>query len=408
MLPRPSQINRAILCLTIPPRRPIISRQPPAPTPAGRLRAIAGQRQLTLTQPSAQHIVPTAQSIDQLTRAALSELAAAADSDALDQWRVAYLGRRGQLTAILRGLSQLDLDQRRELGAQGNRAKAELEQNLDRRANEIRQAALAAADRERLDVTLPGRPVAAGGLHLTTRVVREITDAFVAMGFSIVEGPEVEWDYYNFERLNIPPGHPARDMWNTLWVDYTDAAGRQPMLLRTHTSPMQARVMENTQPPVRVVVPGKCYRYEATDATHEWHFYQVEGLAVDAGITFADLKGTLYEFARRLFGADRKVRFRCDYFPFVEPGVDMSIDCFSCAGNASSGNGCRICRDSGWIEIMGAGMVHPQVLAGVGYDPEKYTGFAFGLGPERIAMLKYGIDDIRHFYSNDLRFLRQF
>ena len=358
-----------------------------------------------MTQPAA----PTAQSIDQLTRAALDELAALADPDDLEQWRVAYLGRRGQLTAILRGLSQLDIDQRRELGAQGNQAKTELEQSLERRAQEIRQAALdAAANQDRIDVTLPGRPVAAGGLHLTTRVVREITDAFVAMGFSIVEGPEVEWDYYNFERLNIPPGHPARDMWNTLWVDYTDDAGRQPMLLRTHTSPMQARVMENTQPPVRVVVPGKCYRYEATDATHEWHFYQVEGLAVDAGITFADLKGTLYEFARRLFGADRKVRFRCDYFPFVEPGVDMSIDCFSCADNVSSGNGCRICRDSGWIEIMGAGMVHPQVLAGVGYDPKKYTGFAFGLGPERIAMLKYGIDDIRHFYSNDLRFLRQF
>ncbi len=369
------------------------------------IRRPPGKRHLTLTQTT----VPTAQSIDQLTRAALAELAALAAPDDLEQWRVAYLGRRGQLTAILRGLSQLDIDQRRELGAQGNRAKTELEQSLERRAQEIRQAALdAAANQDRIDVTLPGRPVAAGGLHLTTRVVREITDAFVAMGFSIVEGPEVEWDYYNFERLNIPPGHPARDMWNTLWVDYTDAAGRQPMLLRTHTSPMQARVMENTQPPVRVVVPGKCYRYEATDATHEWHFYQVEGLAVDAGITFADLKGTLYEFARRLFGSDRQVRFRCDYFPFVEPGVDMSIDCFSCAGNVSSGNGCRICRDSGWIEIMGAGMVHPQVLAGVGYDPEKYTGFAFGLGPERIAMLKYGIDDIRHFYSNDLRFLRQF
>ena len=349
---------------------------------------------------------PTAQSIDELARAALSELAGIDAPEDLEQWRVAYLGRRGQLTAILRGLPQLDIDRRRELGTLGNRVKADLERNLELRAAEIRQSRLRqAADQERIDVTLPGRPVAAGGLHLTTRVVREITDAFVAMGFSIVEGPEVEWDYYNFERLNIPPGHPARDMWNTLWVDYADEQGRQPMLLRTHTSPMQARVMENTQPPVRVVVPGKCYRYEATDATHEWHFYQVEGLAVDAGITFANLKGTLYEFARRLFGAERKVRFRCDYFPFVEPGVDMSIDCFSCDGG---GRGCRICRDSGWIEIMGAGMVHPQVLAGVGYDPEKYTGFAFGLGPERIAMLKYGIDDIRHFYANDLRFLRQF
>ncbi len=351
----------------------------------------------------------TIQAITELTQTALQRLAEVDDPEALEQWRVAYLGRRGGLTGILRGLAQLDLEQRREAGALGNRAKATLEENLERRGREISEARQAqAAYRERIDVTLPGRPVATGRLHPTTQVVREITDAFAAMGFSVVEGPEVEWDYYNFEKLNIPPGHPARDMWNTLWVDYANAEGRRPMLLRTHTSPMQARVMERVQPPVRVVVPGKCYRYEATDATHEWHFYQVEGLAVDEGITFADLKGTLYEFARRLFGAERKVRFRCDYFPFVEPGVDMSIDCFACQGGQGEGSGCRICRDSGWIEIMGAGMVHPQVLAGVGYDPERYTGFAFGLGPERIAMLKYGIDDIRHFYSNDLRFLRQF
>ena len=351
-----------------------------------------------------------AQSITELTQAALEELAGIESPEALEQWRVAYLGRRGGLTGILRGLSQLDLEQRREVGSLGNQAKATLEASLEQRTREISEALLArAADQERIDVTLPGRPLAAGRLHPTTQVLREITDAFVAMGFSIVEGPEVEWDYYNFEKLNIPPGHPARDMWNTLWVDYVNEEGQQPMLLRTHTSPMQARVMENVEPPVRVVVPGKCYRYEATDATHEWHFYQVEGLAVDEGITFADLKGTLYEFARRLFGVERKVRFRCDYFPFVEPGVDMSIDCFACQGaEKGNGSGCRICRDSGWIEIMGAGMVHPRVLAGVGYDPEKYTGFAFGLGPERIAMLKYGIDDIRHFYSNDLRFLRQF
>jgi phenylalanyl-tRNA synthetase alpha chain len=326
--------------------------------------------------------------------------------EALEQWRVTYLGRRGGLTAILRGLSQLDLDQRRELGALGNRAKNTLEERLAQRSQEINQLILGrAASEERIDVTLPGRPTITGGLHPTTQVLREICNAFVGMGFSVVEGPEVEWDHYNFEMLNIPKGHPARDMWNTLWVDYRDEQGQQPMLLRTHTSPMQARVMEATEPPVRVVVPGKCYRYEATDATHEWHFFQVEGLAVDRGITFADLKGTLYEFARRLFGEERRVRFRCDYFPFVEPGVDMSIDCFACDGNSE---GCRICRDSGWIEIMGAGMVHPQVLAGVGYDTDIYTGFAFGLGPERIAMLKYGIDDIRHFYTNDLRFLRQF
>ena len=348
----------------------------------------------------------SAESIQELTERAISELGGFDTLEALEQWRVTYLGRRGGLTTILRGLAQLDLEQRRQLGSLGNQAKNTLEERLSQRTQEINQLLLVrAAAEERIDVTLPGRPAITGGLHPTTQVLREICNAFVGMGFSIVEGPEVEWDHYNFEMLNIPKGHPARDMWNTLWVDYRDEQGQQPMLLRTHTSPMQARVMESTEPPVRVVVPGKCYRYEATDATHEWHFYQVEGLAVDQGITFADLKGTLYEFARRLFGEERRVRFRCDYFPFVEPGVDMSIDCFACEGD---GEGCRICRDSGWIEIMGAGMVHPHVLAAVGYDTEKYTGFAFGLGPERIAMLKYGIDDIRHFYTNDLRFLRQF
>ncbi len=341
-----------------------------------------------------------------MTQTAVDELQKADSLEALESWRIAYLGRRGSLTLLLRGISELALEERREAGAAANRAKQTLGERLSQRTSEVEAANLAlVVSRDTLDVTLPGRPANIGRLHPTTQIVREICDAFVSMGFSIVEGPEVEWDHYNFEMLNIPKGHPARDMWNTLWIDYQDEAGEQPMLLRTHTSPMQARVMETTRPPVRVVVPGKCYRYEATDATHEWHFYQVEGLAVDEGITFADLKGTLYEFARRLFGTERKVRFRCDYFPFVEPGVDMSIDCFACGGDGSE---CRICRESGWIEIMGAGMVHPRVLAGVGYDPEKYTGFAFGLGPERIAMLKYGIDDIRLFYSNDLRFLRQF
>jgi phenylalanyl-tRNA synthetase alpha chain len=234
-------------------------------------------------------------------------------------------------------------------------------------------------------------------------MLREACAVFAAMGFEVVEGPEVEWDYYNFEALNIPRDHPARDMWATLWIDYQNEAGERPMLLRTHTSPMQIRFMEKRQPPIRVLMPGKVYRYEATDATHESMFYQIEGLAVDKGISMAHLKGTLYEFARRLFGQNRKVRFRCDYFPFVEPGVDMAIDCFICQGN-----GCRVCGDEGWIEILGAGMVHPDVLRRVNYDPDIYTGFAFGMGLERIPMLKYGIDDIRLFYSNDLRFLEQF
>ena len=350
-------------------------------------------------------ISPT-QTVQRLVDGAVSELEAIDALDALEAWRLEYLGRRGQLTQFLRGISQLPMEQRRTAGALANEAKNDLEGRLEERAKHINDALFArTAARDRLDVTLPGRPQPTGRLHPTTQIVREICAAFASMGFGVVEGPEVEWDRYNFEMLNIPKGHPARDMFNTLWIDYQDGQGEYPMLLRTHTSPMQARVMEGREPPVRVVVPGKCYRYEATDATHEWHFYQVEGLAVDEGITFANLKGTLYEFARRMFGEERKIRFRCDYFPFVEPGVDVSIDCFACDGESE---GCRICRDSGWIEIMGAGMVHPRVLAGVGYDPAKYTGFAFGMGPERIAMLKYGIDDIRLFYSNDLRFLRQF
>ncbi|MFH1486162.1 MAG: phenylalanine--tRNA ligase subunit alpha, partial [Chloroflexota bacterium] len=249
----------------------------------------------------------------------------------------------------------------------------------------------------------PGRRPLLGRLHPVTQMVREICAAFVSMGFQVVEGPEVEWDYYNFEALNIPKDHPARDMWDTFWMDAKNEQGERDMLLRTHTSPMQIRVMEKTRPPVRVVVPGKCYRYEATDATHESMLYQIEGLAVDKNITLADLKGTLYEFAKMLFGKERKVRFRCDYFPFVEPGAEMAIDCFACQGE-----GCRLCSNSGWIEILGAGMVHPDVLRRVGYDPDVYTGFAFGLGAERVTMLRYGIEDIRLFYANDLRFLRQF
>jgi phenylalanyl-tRNA synthetase alpha chain len=342
--------------------------------------------------------------LEELQARALDELRASSSSEAVEQWRVAYLGRRGELTLVLRGLGPLAPEERRTVGAAANSVKALLEKSLARAEEAIRGAELQAlAERGRLDVTLPGRPIPLGRLHPTTQIVREICAAFVSMGFQVVEGPEVEWDHYNFEMLNIPKDHPARDMWDTLWIDHVDDQGERPMLLRTHTSPMQIRIMENTRPPVRVVVPGKCYRYEATDATHESQFYQVEGLAVDEGITFADLKGTLYEFARLLFGAERKVRFRVDYFPFVEPGAEMAIDCFACRGQ-----GCRVCKGTGWIEIMGAGMVNPKVLEGVGYDSSKYTGFAFGMGPERIAMLKHGIDDIRLFYSNDLRFLGQF
>ena len=346
--------------------------------------------------------------IDELTAVealANDELAQVTDVKSLEDWRVFYLGRRqGRLPGLLEQLPALPHEERREAGQLANKVRRTLDTAYAERRALLEHANLSQRlSAEAIDVTLPGRPVAAGRLHPTTQTLREIIEAFRPMGFSVVEGPEVEWEYYNFEALNIPADHPARDQWDTLWLDVEDEAGKRAMLLRTHTSPMQVRIMEQQEPPVRVLVPGRVFRHEATDASHESIFYQVEGLAVDRGITFADLKGTLYAFARRMFGPDRRVRFRCDFFPFVEPGVDMAIDCFACRGE-----GCRICSQSGWLEIMGAGMVHPEVLRRVGYDPDVYTGFAFGMGPERISMLRHGIDDIRHFYANDLRFLEQF
>ena len=329
---------------------------------------------------------------------ALAELERVAELQALEGWRISYLGTRGALRELQRGLGGLPPEERPVVGQAFNQTKTSLDNAFAQRRAALESAALEQALRaERVDVTLPGRPSAAGRLHPTTLIIDEILEFFVAMGFQIVEGPEVERDYYNFEALNIPQDHPARDMWDTIYVSPPE------VLLRTHTSPVQARVMERQQPPVRVVVPGRCYRYEAQDATHEWMFYQIEGLAVDEGLTMADLKGTLSAFARRMFRPDVRTRFRCDYFPFVEPGVDMSISCHVC-----DGVGCRVCKGNGWIEILGAGMVHPRVLEMFGYDPERYSGWAFGMGPERIAMLKYGIPDIRYFYGNDFRFLEQF
>lgn len=340
--------------------------------------------------------------LEALKEQALSALEAAQGSEGLERWRVQYLGKKGAVSQLLRGLGILPAEERPRVGQLANELRNTLELRHAARLEELAEAERARiAERERVDVTLPGHRPLLGQVHPVTMILDEILGAFVAMGFQVVEGPEVEWDYYNFEALNIPRDHPARDMWDTFYVANKARPGE--MLLRTHTSPNQVRVMEKTQPPVRVVVPGKCYRYEAVDASHESMFYQVEGLAVDETITFADLKGTLTEFARAVFGNDRRTRFRCDYFPFVEPGVEMAIDCFVCKGA-----GCRLCKASGWIEILGAGMVHPKVLEGVGYDSSRYSGFAFGLGPERVAMLKYGIDDIRLFYGNDLRFLRQF
>ncbi len=342
-------------------------------------------------------------SIPEIEASALKELAAVSDAGQLEAWRLAYLGRKGKMTSVLRGLASLPLEERRSLGAEANHLKRQIEGLYEEHRRRLEQTRLAQViEGERLDVTLPGPPLPSGRLHPITQTLRDVLRAFENMGFQVVEGPEIEWDRYNFEALRIPADHPARDMWDTLWIDY-ERDGRRSMLLRTHTSPNQIRVMERTQPPIRVVVPGKCYRFEATDPTHEWMMTQVEGLAIDDGISMADLKGTLAEFARRIFGAERKVAFRCDYFPFVEPGMELRIDCFICRGE-----GCRTCSWTGWIEILGAGMVHPEIITNAGYDADRYTGFAFGMGIERIALLRHGVDDIRHFYANDLRFLQQF
>ena len=327
-------------------------------------------------------------STQELERAAIESLAAAKSESELEEWRIEYLGRRGVLSSRLRAVGTLPAEERREAGASLNRLKNQLSSAFDEVSGRVLEAANQSAPADGIDITLPGRRPNLGGLHPSEMMMREILEVFNDMGFQTVEGPIVELEKYNFDMLNVPPDHPARDLQDTLWVD---RESKNRVLLRTQTSPMQIRTMEKQKPPVRIVSPGLCFRHEATDATHEWQFHQIEGLAVDEGVTMSDLKGTLYEFTRRIFGTKRKIRFRCDYFPFVEPGVDVSVD-----------------WDGRWVEIMGAGMVHPKVLEGVGYDSSKYTGFAFGMGPERIAMLRYNIEDIRHFFSNDLRFLSQF
>lgn len=348
------------------------------------------------------------ETLPQLRTDALRALDDAPDQRALDDWRIAYLGRKGRLTGVLRGLAELSIEERKAFGAEANALKAELEAAYEARADDVRRAALAATlESGRIDVTLPGRPHARGphdrgGLHPVTQVTRRILDAFRSMGFSIVEGPEVELDYYNFEALRIPADHPARDMWDTMWVD-EEVAGRRPMLLRTHTSPAQIRFMEEHRPPIRVAVPGRAYRFEATDTTHEWQMTQIEVLAVDEGLSLAHLKGTLLDLMQRLFGQERRIRLQCSYFPFVEPGAEVAVDCFNC-----SGAGCATCHHSGWIEMMGAGMVHPEILESMGIDSSRYTGFAAGMGVERLAMQVFGVEDIRYWYQNDLRLLQQF
>jgi phenylalanyl-tRNA synthetase alpha chain len=334
--------------------------------------------------------------VEAVTSEARAAIAAAASSSELEAVRVKFLGRSGALTQILKALGTLPADERPLVGAAANEAKHELEALLDARLGVMLQTERRRQrERERPDLTLPGRRPPRGALHPLTRVREEIVTVFLGLGFSVADGPQIETDYYNFEALNIPREHPARDMQDTFYLS-------PDTLLRTQTSPVQIRTMLAQKPPVRVIAPGVVYRRDA-DITHSPMFHQVEGLAVDVGITMADLKGTLELFARELFGARSKIRFRPSFFPFTEPSAEVDVLCFLCGGE-----GCRVCKQSGWLEILGSGMVHPQVLRNVGYDPEEVTGWAFGMGIERIAMLKYGIDDLRLFFENDLRFLKQF
>jgi phenylalanyl-tRNA synthetase alpha chain len=339
------------------------------------------------------------QTLDSLRDRALADLATAGDLASVQEWEKTYLGAKGELTAFLRSLGSLSAEERPQAGRLANAVKVDLMAAYDARHADVAAANLASRlAGDAIDVTLPGRPPVIGAAHPVSQMIDDLSDIFALLGFQTVFGPEVETGHYNFDLLNIPSDHPARDVWDTIHVDMPGE-----IVLRTHTSPMQARVMKQTDPPVRVIVPGRVYRYEAQDASHEWMFHQLEGLAIDTNITMADLKGTLAELARQLFGPKRRIRFRCDFFPFVEPGVDFAVDCAIC-----DGKGCRVCKHTGWLEMGGAGMVHPRVLEGVGYDPQHYSGFAFGLGIERLTMMRTGVDDLRAFAGGDLRFLRQF
>jgi phenylalanyl-tRNA synthetase alpha chain len=332
------------------------------------------------------------QDIEAIKSEALAELETAADAEAVKEISVRYLGRKGRITQFLRGISTLPAAERPGAGKRANEVKGELETACE--ATLARLAATESAD-DRIDVSLPGRTPPRGHLHPLTRITREISDIFVRMGFEIAEGPEVETDYYNFEALNIPADHPARDMQDTFYIS-------ENIVLRTQTSPMQIRTMEARKPPVRIIAPGKVYRCDS-DLTHTPMFSQVEGLLVDENVSFGDLKGTLTAFVHRMFDPKTDLRFRPSFFPFTEPSAEVDIRCVMCRGG-----GCRVCSGTGWLEILGAGMVHPAVFENVGYDTDRYSGFAFGMGVERITMLKYGVDDIRKYFDNDFRFLRQF
>lgn len=333
----------------------------------------------------------------QIKAAVEAALSTANSMEALEEIRIKYMGKKGELTAVLKGMGKLSAEERPIIGALAN----EIRQKLETEIEERKSAILAAEEEKKLreeviDVTMPGKKSGEGKLHPLTQVMNELKEIFMGMGFSIAEGPEVEYDYYNFEALNIPKNHPARDTQDTFYVEDN-------IVLRTQTSPMQVRVMEKKKPPIRIIAPGRVYRSDTQDATHSPVFHQIEGLVVDKNITMADLKGTLEMFVKSLYGENTRVRFRPHHFPFTEPSAEMDYSCFNCGGK-----GCNVCKGEGWIEILGCGMVHPKVLENCGIDPEEYSGFAFGIGLERIAMGKYNINDLRLFFENDLRFLEQF
>ena len=335
--------------------------------------------------------------LDKIKEEALKQIEASDALEKLNEIRVAYLGKKGELTSVLKSMKDVAPEERPKVGQMVNEARemieAKLEETMKRLARKAREEQM---KKEVIDVTLPASKIKVGHSHPNTIALEEVERIFIGMGYEVVEGPEVEYDEYNFEKLNIPANHPAKDEQDTFYIN-------KEMVLRTQTSPVQARVMEQGKLPIRMIAPGRVFRSDEVDATHSPSFHQIEGLVIDKNITFADLKGTLAEFAKELFGEETKVKFRPHHFPFTEPSAEVDVTCFKCGGS-----GCRFCKGSGWIEILGCGMVHPHVLEMCGIDPEEYTGFAFGVGLERIALLKYEIDDMRLLYENDIRFLKQF
>ena len=337
--------------------------------------------------------------LKELQTEAVSEVGNVLDLNSLNELRIKYLGKKGPIQEVMKNMKDMDPEERKSVGQISNQVKATISQEIESKKEELEAAAIAMQlASETIDVTLPGRAPKVGTIHPLQAILSELEELFIAMGYTVEEGPEVEWDHYNFELLNLPKGHPARDMQDSFYIT-------EESLLRTHTSPVQARTLlaAKGKGPIKIICPGKVYRRDDDDATHSHQFTQIEGLVIGEDITMADLKGTLLALVRKMFGADREIRLRPSFFPFTEPSVEVDVTCSKC-----NGSGCSICKQTGWIEILGAGMVHPNVLEMSGFDAKKYQGFAFGIGAERIAMLKHGIEDIRNFYTNDLRFIEQF